>query len=355
MDETWLEKIEDYINGTMSEEERSLFEIELATNEQLASTYNIYKAIETDMRSSIAAEMQDAALKSTLEKLNAKYFLSAEQDNEAEADDRKKATGSRLSVEKKTGELTAVPNARRQSGDTRKIALWKKIAIAAVLIGVIASGVNYFLNKEERVKNIAANSKSSNKNNPATRGKNSDTSAAHQNVSSSVAVTRDDKSDSNRNNKKKEAGNNFNDLFANNFKPDAPPDDKPDLLEDAFDYYENKRYKQAIEAFENTDLNTVTRGESIDKKLLTFYIDYYEGISYMRQDNMAKAITKLELANKESVGNNFKTKNVWYLGLAYLKTGNSDKAKRCFNQVAAEKDEALKKKAIKLIKQLNEK
>ncbi len=50
MNEKMLEKIEDYLNGPMNAEERKLFELEMAGNEELASAFRLYKSIEEEMR-----------------------------------------------------------------------------------------------------------------------------------------------------------------------------------------------------------------------------------------------------------------------------------------------------------------
>src|SRR5688572_30252315 len=81
MKNNWFEKIEDYLNGTMSLDERLRFVIEIVQNDELASTVNIYKEIEAEMRNKQQYREQEALLKQTLESLNSRYFNSDHQQD----------------------------------------------------------------------------------------------------------------------------------------------------------------------------------------------------------------------------------------------------------------------------------
>src|SRR5690348_13842551 len=81
MNEIWLEKIGRYFNDEMSAEEKLFFKSEVKTNEELSSYFNLYQEIETTMCSKHKNDLQDEALKASLNKLSAKYFNSGIENN----------------------------------------------------------------------------------------------------------------------------------------------------------------------------------------------------------------------------------------------------------------------------------
>jgi anti-sigma factor RsiW len=74
MDHSWIEKIDAYLHGTMSPDERAAFEAELAVNEELSSLLEIYRAIENDMSAASKYCEEEDRLRNTLSNLNAAYF-----------------------------------------------------------------------------------------------------------------------------------------------------------------------------------------------------------------------------------------------------------------------------------------
>ena len=80
MDETWLEKTEQYVSGEMSPEERSRFESEMSVNGELLCYVNLYKNIETVMRNQEKYDENEAALKGSLKNLNTLYFNDQKDD-----------------------------------------------------------------------------------------------------------------------------------------------------------------------------------------------------------------------------------------------------------------------------------
>src|SRR5689334_15499463 len=74
MHEAWMEKIDNYLNGRMSPEDRSHFESEMAADPELSSTFRIYQVIETEMRAAETYRPQDASLKNVLANLSAAYM-----------------------------------------------------------------------------------------------------------------------------------------------------------------------------------------------------------------------------------------------------------------------------------------
>jgi len=68
------ERIEDYLSGQMSPEEKLAFEAELKSNEDLSELLRVYNKIETDMVNAEKYRSQEESLKETLQTLGEKYF-----------------------------------------------------------------------------------------------------------------------------------------------------------------------------------------------------------------------------------------------------------------------------------------
>jgi len=73
------EKIEDYLNGKMDAEEKSLFEAALSSDEELLIAFKVYRTIETDMRGLEKISVERSALKDTLDSLDKNYFENDSQ------------------------------------------------------------------------------------------------------------------------------------------------------------------------------------------------------------------------------------------------------------------------------------
>src|SRR4051794_13531962 len=127
MQETHFEKIEQYLNGEMSNEDQRHFESALATDEELALAFRMYKAIEKDMRSNYNYEKQDAALKSTLQRFNKSYF-----EQSGVGDDEKPLDGPEASRKNFNRE----PNVaiKQRPARSKLISLVAKLAAASVIL-----------------------------------------------------------------------------------------------------------------------------------------------------------------------------------------------------------------------------
>ncbi|QMU30542.1 tetratricopeptide repeat protein [Adhaeribacter radiodurans] len=79
MNKNDYEKVEEYLNGEMSHQEKLLFEAELSSNEELLSAFKVYQTIETKMRTAEKYRVQENDLKDTLHFLNKEYFTPALQ------------------------------------------------------------------------------------------------------------------------------------------------------------------------------------------------------------------------------------------------------------------------------------
>jgi hypothetical protein len=76
MNENAFEKMEDYLQGKMSPEERTRFEAEMASDAALSTSYKIYAAIDEEMQEDQKYKQDEAALKGSLDKLNTTYFIT---------------------------------------------------------------------------------------------------------------------------------------------------------------------------------------------------------------------------------------------------------------------------------------
>jgi hypothetical protein len=319
MNETLHEKIEKYISGEMSSEERAGFEKEMSGNDELRSYFDLYKTIETEMQGYNEDEDDEAELKNSLEKLNEKYFNASQNSAVSEAEVY-----------------------RQGNGKIRKIALWKKLAVAASIIGVVAVTAPLFFQKKKETVPVAAN-------------KNTDASGKSNNspkdiISPGDNVKVNDKNSQPLDNTVHELSKTMlNVLFKKNFQMDAVPEDEESLLAEAFEIIKSRDYANAIDAIDEAKTFT-TRGLQSDSALTAFYADYYKALCYMADNNVYKAIPELKLAVANNYADSLRIKAQWYLSLAYLKAGDMKKTDSLLKVVAVNKTmPGYKLKAQKLL------
>jgi tetratricopeptide (TPR) repeat protein len=341
MNESWFEKIEDYLNGKMSREERLLFELELGSNKELHAAFQLYQDIETEMSNQEKYSIQEAELNGLLENLNNRYILSQQP--------------------------AAVIPMDEKPGRVRKIQPWKSIAIAAGIIGLIFLGTIWYMQDIQEDAGIAVDSR---RTDTASNHSHADTSLKSFpiEVTEDKVETLDEKKNPGQEpvqektrkgvekvNEKNANAEKLDALFADNFEPDTVPDRRAGPLQSAFVHYENAEFENAITAIENADLNIVTRGSKADEKLVSFYKEYYLGLSYLAINQKTKAVIALEKALTNSPDASCKNKAQWYLSLAYLKTGKLDKIENLLNQLARDKKAGIyQNKAVKLQDELEE-
>ncbi len=75
--EKYIDKIQDFLDGLLSEEERNSFEKELATNDELMEEVRMQKKLNEVIRSRIEASVRIDELKVSLAKNREKYFVSS--------------------------------------------------------------------------------------------------------------------------------------------------------------------------------------------------------------------------------------------------------------------------------------
>jgi len=330
-----LEKIEQYLHDELSVEERLLFESEIATNKELASAFNLYRKIEHEMRAG-KDDAGRAAVKDSLQQLGKTYFKKDETGNQSAA------------------QIASLHSSKQKSfkKDTKSISLWKQLAIAATIIGVISLSVIIYRQSLQKNHPVANTNK---KPDSSANIIKEDSAQIHKNIIEQNLANQN-KSDTNKDAKQKQqlqTNSNHEVLFANNFRPDTIPESTAGPLEDAFAYYENGDYKNAIASIETADLNTELRGQETDTKHIIFYARYYKALSYLVENRVEKAIPELNNAIKDSPDSVLQVKAQWYLALAYLKSGDIKKAEKLLTKIVSNNHEsAFKSKASALLTDL---
>lgn len=352
-----------YVNEEMNEAERSAFESDLKKSEELSDEVELYKEIRS-LSTSVNHKLGTPAFsfyeEEKQEKEDGSIMIKKSRqnwENEHEAALKQKYGISAT-------ETNSVPI--KKQGKERKLGLWMKLAVAAAILVVISLSTWYLLSTKDETR-VANNDKGMNV--PAKVHKQADTSkniaapstSTQNNELPSVAISKQEKNKTHRQKKDEinapgtNPANDVKDeaLFADNFKPDMAPPDKEGALQDALAYYENKRYRDAIEAFENADFGPVTRNEKDESlELLRFYGHYYKGLSYLAVgDSAIKAINELKIA--KTTDKYLLIKAQWYLALAYLKAGYQKNAEVILKKMSSSNNSAeYKHKAIQLLKQL---
>lgn len=344
----WFEKIEEYLNGEMTREELSLFQAQMSKDEELSSAVNMYRVINAEMSQHEQCDDAEISLRKTLKELSSRY-IKRETNEELPAVEKQIATVS------PPEEIPFIGRTKADMTDESRVKIkkgvWIRLTVAAGIIGIVTLSVTWYFHKADYsnvsiTKKIPDTSKNAN---------NKDASFLPDNMSKNDLGKKDEKriiTDKDKN-RQEMAEVQPATLFANYFKPDAVPADKEGPLEDAFAYYESKKYADAISAIENADLNIITRGEEPDQELTAFYARYYKGLCYLANKNIQKAVPELDSARTHSPGQVFKIKAQWYLALAYLKDDRLKKAKQFLKYVAHNNQETeYKLKAQKLLREL---
>ncbi len=136
-------------------------------------------------------------------------------------------------------------------------------------------------------------------------------------------------------------------LYAQNFKPYrniiqpiVRGENKNTIEYRAFVAYENAKYHKAINLF-----------SSIDSK--ADYVQFYKAICYLSLDKTSNAIDLLLPITMSEVHDGsdkkIKEKSNWYLGLAYLKNKEKQKAISQFSLIAGRPDKSCKKEEATII------
>jgi tetratricopeptide (TPR) repeat protein len=345
MNDKDFERIESYLSGHMSKEERAFFEAELAQKEDLASAFALYQSIEKSMRSRQQESVEEATLKQSLKELGALYFSPNPEAQGGEGN--MKPAPSQIADKHST-----VPAERE--GKPKAIPVWVKLALAAGITGIMVLGIWYFQQKNEGAEKVVKNEKQ-----PAEirSVREPDTSANKQFPDASVpgdssmpSSAQGDKADQAKTHPGKAEREA---LYARYFSPDTVPANRNEYLDEGLGFYADGNYAKAADALEDIAAAPLTRGETTEEALTIFYAQYYQGISYLASGKASKAIAILQ---KTSINNSsLQAKADWYLALAFIKAGRTAEADQVLSNLAQNKTSLpFRQKASSLQKELRE-
>lgn len=357
-----LDYIDRYFNEELTHEERDAFKKQCLNDPAFAKEVAFYIMVNdylkeqwSEQKRKEFAELEvDPLVDPAVFSLNGNPLTDGTYGEQKEEQQERENREMQDRVDRTGKEEPAIWSLRSETfksdGKVRRVRIWKSLAIAAAILGIIALSITWYLNKDAALVAVNGNKADSlkNKNIP-------DTISSPQSKPSNPIVKVEKPATNAVRNKRKYSVDNAKreTLFAANFRPDIVPEDKPATLEDAFVHYESGDYKGAIAAI-NGNADLVFRDDDDqDKDKTTFYAHYYIAQSYLADNNPAKAIPALEKAIAESPDEVLKTKTQWYLALAYLKTGSLKRSEKLLRQIAKGNQEAgYKSKAGLLLKKL---
>lgn len=254
----------------------------------------------------------------------------------------------------------------KEEHKVKRIYLFQWLA-AAVLIGFVCIGVTFqYLRNKNADQGIVYNTKEPNSKvaaenkNPGSQKKNNipDTTSSQVNSSASDDASSHNSTAFNKVGIEKAEREKLADK---NFEPDNLPAHIPAPLEDPSAFYKDRKPEKAIQEYknlladikdaENPDLEA--RGEDNEIELIAFYAHYYLAQSYMSVNNMTNAIQELGKAMSKAPDKIWKNRVQWYMALAFLKTGQIQRAETLFKEVANNREaNDYKQRAIKLVDEL---
>lgn len=365
--------IDRYFNGELMPAEKRTFESLCLSDPTFAREVAIYVSLQDHLKEQWAeqkklefAELEevDSATELTGFDMNDEFYANAYfQKTDKKPSFLKKNTDNVISKNHQENEEVSslVPLQEKASKDERgkvvSIRMWSKLAVAATVSGIIALSIIWYTQKNKNDSTVVINGKK-----PISINKSHipDTTTATKIIIDTIAKRAVKKNDTPVTGPDKQAQQQ---LFAKNFKPDITPKETQGILEEAFDHYKNgnyksasREYKDAIELVESLETRMPEDNKSEEEKSrLLFYAHYYHALSNMAEGKADIAISELK-AIKQSPDKFWQNKLQWYLALAYLKSGQSEKAVLLLKQVADSKQAGeYQQKAIALSNELADK
>ena len=166
INQTWCEKIGDYLSGEMTAEERSAFESEMARDKELSAVFSTYSTIETEMRKHEQYIESESALKKTLNEISTHY-----SNTDIGVEHSSSETEQRIYESPESRSL-------KEESKIKKIKTWKWLAVAAAISGIIVLSVTWYLQNEAGKQQVAANNK---KTDSSTSSQKPDTNLSQKN------------------------------------------------------------------------------------------------------------------------------------------------------------------------------
>ena len=335
------EQIARYVNNEMDAAERALFERQVKQNEEIAREVKLYREIGS------VCESADKKIKD---------LLHTEEEEKKISEDRirEMITQARKEWEDKNEEallstlqqkfITKQNHTKLRSRKPVMLQPWSLLA-AALVIGIICFGVVWYLKNNPSTSKITADKPPDQK-----------IVTKEDTIINQPVVVINDSSQKNQlppaNDHKEQ---NLKKLFATSFKPDAAPQEREEWIHEPFDFYEAKKFDDAIETFEMAKAALDTRGTKVEKENTRFYIHYYLALSYLSANKgWGKAIVELKEAVKSTNDNILIAKAQWYLALAYLRNGDVTSAEKILDPLQKNnKAGHYRQQAINLSEELN--
>lgn len=279
--EEWFENAIAYFSGTMSAEEAVSFEKETAASEELSQLMQLWEI--TDAEAIVYEQNKEAA----------DAFIATHQKLKPDFAGQEAIHSS-----------IATPIANISD---KKVTAWKWIAVAAaitaisIMVKMLAPGIK---NQPAFVQEPA--------------NKDSSNNITHNEAAN---LPEEKKQEGKTENPALREGIQTAALYAQNFTTDDVPEDQNGPMANAFFYYNNRQYKEAINAIDNIAEEPATRSGNSFKQLTDFYSLYYKALSMMALSNTADAIPILQHSIQKSPAEVLTVKAQWYLSLAWLNQG----------------------------------
>ena len=356
-----------YVEGEMEADERKVFVGSLSENNELHKEVELYKELQSLGRS-IERKFYDTGLLLSGEKTDDEEVNSL--IGKARENWKKQQESERRTHEFTVNEtsLPRLPVEKKHAGLKNYLRKWQA---AAVFAGLVLAGISGWYFYDQRMNGSSlfvhkkADSNNAGKYAPDSSGK---MPAQNPPPSQKELVYKDtiqvkapqlgpvQKNEFNINKDQRKV------LLAAHFVPDALPEDKADILEEAFKLYQNsdyehasRAYEEAVEILENLDVRAKKDTKQEQRRMvMIFYARYYNGQSYLADDKAVKAAEELKKALQVCRDKTMLVKTRWYLALAFLGSGQQHKTAQLLKQVAGNNDEKIyKQKAVHLIKDLN--
>lgn len=251
--------------------------------------------------------------------------------------------------------LNELSTAQEQKKET-VFKIWKntnfKMAIAASFVGVLLMASYFVFNQIEDPgdrMSSKSNDNDSTQNNQLLGNKRESTIEDNPSIKSDVEINKPELMAYNESNQ-----NTFTNFYA---PAETIRSSMPAVLTNGVNLYNNKDYKNALIEFEkyNPIINEYFSNSQIDSvQNVSTYLAFYKGVSFLAIQNTKKAILNLEKC-RENENIRIQENANWYLGLAYLKENQREKAIQQFMLFQDNDDSPYYEKSHAILEKLNEK
>ncbi|MBD0378441.1 MAG: hypothetical protein ICV51_22790, partial [Flavisolibacter sp.] len=152
MDDILFEKVKDYFSGQMSPEEQLQFKAELTTNKDLATAFDLYQTIEAGIFDTEESTAEEDLLRNTLKEVHERYIANERQQDAEQAQTDEEESYPASGLEQGAPAMEAPGT---QKGIVRRIGMWRSLAIAAAVIGIIVISSLWLIQKQRNNQEVA--------------------------------------------------------------------------------------------------------------------------------------------------------------------------------------------------------